>query len=93
MKEALIEPWEELYLRLGRTIVERGFATSHVYDMKGMRGRFVWTRKGLEFRRHLFRLFDIPDSPVESHSGDYIAALISLILYTNEAVNPPNAAH
>ena len=75
---------DELLRRLARIIIQRGFATAHVFDRKGGRGHFTWTRKGLELRRHLLRLFDVPDEPVSSLSHDYIVALISLILFTGE---------
>lgn len=84
-----MDPWDQLYLRLARIIVDRGFATSHTFDVKRGMARFTWTRKGLELRRHLLRLFDVPDLPVESHSHDYIAAIISLILFTGEGAKPP----
>ena len=83
-RAASMDPIDELYQRLARIIIRRGFATSHVFDTIGGRGHFTWTRRGLELRRHLLRLFDVPDEPVRSLSHDYIVAVISLILFTGE---------
>ncbi len=91
-RAASMNPIDELYLRLAGIIVKRGFATSHVFDKKGGRGRFTWTRSGRELRRHLLRLFAVPDLPVESNSHDYIVAIISLILFTGEEAKPPGAS-
>ena len=91
-RAARMDPMDELYQRLARIIIERGFATAHVFDTKGGRGHFTWTRRGLELRRHLLRLFDVPDLPVESNSHDYIVAIISLILFTGEGEKPRGAA-
>ena len=91
-RAASMDPIDELYQRLARIIIERGFATSHVVDMKHGFGHFTWTRRGLELRRHLLRLFDVPDLPVSSLSHDYIVAIISLILFTGEGEKPQDAA-
>jgi len=82
---------DKLLRGLARIIIQRGFATSHVFDKKGGRGHFTWTRRGLELRRHLLRLFDVPDFPVASLDHDYIVAVISLILFTGEEGKPPDA--
>ena len=91
-RAASMDPIDELYQRLARIIIQRGFASSHVFDTKGGRGHFTWTRRGLELRRHLLRLFDVPDLPVGSLSHDYIVAIISLILFTGEGCEPQGAA-
>lgn len=91
MRAASMDPIDELYQRLARILITHGFATSHVVDMKRGFGHFTWTRRGLELRRHLLRLFDVPLLPVGSLSHDYIVAIISLILFTGEGRRPPDA--
>ena len=68
--------------RLADLLIKRGLAKSHVVDDKTGIGEFVWTPAGKSFRKHLLRLFDVPNTHPRDVDGHDVMLLIGVILFT-----------